>query len=221
GVGCGGAAVALGAAVVAAGGVGSEQGRRWWANTAWAALAGLLLGLAALFSYAMAWFAVTVLCVYFVRRRPLMNVVTAAGTLLPVLLAQAAGFGWTDGLLAARRDLMVRLGPTRSAVVWGFLALAVLVVACGPALVDSLRKLRLTPGWPVLVGAVAGIGFAVLSGMARGEVERSWLPFFPWLLVAAAAPARRGRPAAPVPGRAARARAGTRVARRAGLASPW
>jgi methylthioxylose transferase len=212
---------ALAAAVVAAGCVGSERGRRWYASAAWAALAGLLLGLAVLFAYAMAWLAVTMMCVYFVRRRPLLNVVSAAGTLLPVLLAQAAGFGWTDGLLAARRDLLTRLGPSRSAVVWGFLALATLVIACGPALVASARKLRMTPAWPVLVGAGAGIGFAVLAGLARGETERSWLPFFPWLLVAAVAPARRGGVPPPTPVWLVGAGAATAVLLPAVLASPW
>src|SRR6266498_5213286 len=80
-------------------------------------------------------------------RRPLLNVVSAVCTLVPVLLAQAAGFGWTDGLAAARQDLMVRLGPARSAVLWGMLGLAALLIACGPAVVASARKVRMTPGW--------------------------------------------------------------------------
>ncbi len=212
---------ALGAAVVAAGAVGSEHGRRWWANTAWAAAAGLLLGTAALFSYAVAWLAVTVMCIYFVRRRPLLNVVSAVCTLVPVLLAQAAGFGWTDGLAAARQDLMVRLGPARSAVLWGMLGLAALLIACGPAVVASARKVRMTPGWPFLVGAVGGIGFAVLAGLTRGEAERSWLPFFPWLLVAAVAPARPGGEPPPAPVWLAAGGALTAVVVEAVLATPW
>ena len=216
-----GVTAALGAAVVAAGAVGSEHGRRWYTNTAWAAVAGLLLGVAALFSYAVAWLGLSVMCIYFVRRRPLLNVVTAGCTLVPILLAQSAGFGWTDGLLAARRDLMVRLGPARSALVWAFLGLAVVVIACGPALVASARKLRMTPGWPFLIGAVGGIGFAILAGLARGEAERSWLPFFPWLLVAAVAPARRGGDPPPAPLWLAGAGALTAVVIEAVLATPW
>jgi hypothetical protein len=216
-----GVTAALGAAVVAAGAVGSEHGRRWWSGVGWAAAAGLLLGGAALFSYAVAWLAVTVMCVYFVRRRPLLNVVSAAFTLLPILLAHAAGFGWTDGLTAARHDVAGRLGPTRSAVLWGFLGLAALVVACGPALVASARKLRMTPGWPFLVGAVGGIAFAVLAGLTRGEAERTWLPFFPWLLVAAVAPARRGGDLPSAPVWLAGAGALTGVVLQAVLASPW
>jgi methylthioxylose transferase len=216
-----GVTATLGAAVVAAGTVGSEHGRRWWDSTAWAAAGGLLLGLSALFSYAVVWLAASVICTYFVRRRPLLNVVSAGCSLVPILLAQAAGFGWTDGLLVARRDLMVRLGPARSAAVWALLGLAVLVIVCGPALVTSLRKLRMTPGWPFLVGAAGGIGFAVLAGLSRGEAERAWLPFFPWLVIAAVAPTRRGGPPPPVPLWLAGAGALAGIVLQAVLASPW
>jgi hypothetical protein len=48
----------------------------------------------------------------------------------------------------------------------------------------------------VLCGAaLAGLAVADLSGYARGETERIWLPFAPWLLVATGAASRnvRGR----------------------------
>jgi hypothetical protein len=54
-----------------------------------------------------------------------------------------------------------------------------------------VQRVRLTPGWPFLVGAGLAVVFAIVSGLSRGEVERSWLPFFPWLLVPAVAPPRR------------------------------
>lgn len=216
-----GVTAAIGAGVIAAGAVASERGRRWWACTALAALAGVLLGVAALFSYTAPCLAVSVMCLYFVRRRPLLNVVSAAATLLPPLLAHAAGFGWTDGLAAARTDLLDRLAPSHSVAAWVVLGIAVLLVAGGPALVVSARKIRLTPAWPYLVGAAGGIAFAVVAGLAGGEVERSWLPFLPWLLVAAVAPERRGEqpPAAPLWLAGAGALAGVVV--EAVLASPW
>ena len=44
--------------------------------------------------------------------------------------------------------------------------------------------------------ATAGLAVADLSGLSKGEVERIWLPFVPWLTVAAAAiPIRWQRPA--------------------------
>jgi hypothetical protein len=79
----------------------------------------------------------------------------------------------------------------------------------------------MTPGWPFLVGAVGGIGFAIVVGLTRGGAESGWLPFFPWLLVAAVAPARPGGepPAAPL--WLAGAGAATAVVIEAVLASPW
>lgn len=172
------------AASLACGVVGSEPGR----SRCWAPLAGLLLGTGALFSYAVAWLGATLLATYFLRRRPVLNALTAVGALVPLGLARLAGFVWPDGLTAAQADFSLRVGPQRSWLLWAPLDLLLLGLACGPAIAASARKWRSTPGWPFLVGAGLAVGFALGSGLSRGEVERSWLPFFPWLLVAAVAP---------------------------------
>ncbi len=182
----------LTAAMVTTGVLASEQHRRGRSAVPLALICGLLLGVAALFSYAAPWLALSVVCVYFVRRRALLNVVTGAAALIPLSLAQSVGFVWTDGLTAAQADFSIRVEPQRSAVVWGVVSLVVLVLACGPAIVASARKIRRTPGWPFLVGAILAVGFAVSAGLARGEMEHAWLPYFPWLLVASVAPERRG-----------------------------
>ncbi|MGB9378295.1 MAG: hypothetical protein WCB04_12355 [Mycobacteriales bacterium] len=190
---------ALSAAMVTAGVLASEAGRRGLPAVLWALACGALLGVAALFSYAAPWLALSVICVYFVRRRPLLNVVTGTAALVPLALAQGAGFVWTDGLTAAQADFSIRVEPHRSAVTWGVVSLVVLVLACGPTLVASARKVRRTPGWPFLVGAVVAVAFAVTAGLARGEMEHAWLPYFPWLLVAAVAPEKRGGAPPPTP----------------------
>jgi methylthioxylose transferase len=213
-------AAALGAGMVATGVVASEGGRPGPARLLWASVCGLLLGTAALFSYPVGWLAVSVICVYFVRRRPLLNVATGVCALLPLGAVQALGFSWTDGLLMARRELAERVGPHRSAVVWGVLGLLVLLLAGGPAMVAAARKVARTPGWPFLVGGALGVAYAILTGLARGEAERSWLPFFPWLLVAAVAPERRGEPHSPTPVLLAAVGAATAVCLQAVLRSP-
>lgn len=190
------------AAFVACGVLGSEPRRTPW----WAAASGLVLGVAALFSYAVAWLAVSVILIYFVRRRPLLFPITGAAALVPLGLARAAGFVWPDGLTAAQADFSIRVGPHRSWLLWTLLDVLILLIASGPAIVAAARKVRRTPAWPFLAGAGLGVVFALGSGLARGEVERSWLPFFPWLLAAAVAPERdpgsvgSGRPdGAPTP----------------------
>lgn len=167
--------------------IGSEPRRSPW----WAAAAGVLLGIGALFSYSAPWLLVSVIAIYFVRRRALLNVVTGLGALVPLTLVSLAGFGWTSGLAAARSDFTERIGEQRSWLLWAVLDLVVLLVAAGPTIIPALRKLRRTPGWPFVVGAALAVTFAVTTGISRGEVERSWLPFIPWLLVPAVAPERR------------------------------
>ncbi|MDQ6648947.1 MAG: hypothetical protein M3Z02_02315 [Actinomycetota bacterium] len=175
------------AAALTCGVLASEARRSPW----WAAACGLLLGVGALFSYAVAWLGVTVIVCYFVRRRPLLNIFTGLAALVPLALARGAGFVWPDGLTAAQADFSLRVEPHRSWLVWSLLDILLLLLACGPTAIAAVRKTRRTPGWPFLVGAGLAVGFALASGLSRGEVERSWLPFFPWLLVPAVAPERR------------------------------
>lgn len=172
------------AAALACGIVGSEPRRSPW----WAVGAGLLLGVGSLFSYSAAWLGASIIVGYFVRRRPLLIVIAGATALVPLVVAQLAGFVWLDGLTAAQADFSLRIGPHRSWLLWAFLDVLLVLLATGPAAVAAARKIRRTPGWPFLVGAALAVGFAIASGLSRGEVERSFLPFFPWLLVAAVAP---------------------------------
>lgn len=177
----------LGAGFVCCGVLASERERSW----RWTVASGLLLGVAALFNYAVAWLAVSVIATYFVRRRPMLNVFTGVSALVPLALFRLWGFTWPNGLSAAQADFSMRVGPQRSWAIWAALDILLLLIACGPALLRAARRVRLTPGWPFLAGAGLAVAFALASGLSRGEVERSWLPFFPWLLVPAVAPARR------------------------------
>ena len=89
----------LGAAMVAMGVRASARARTGWRAGGWALACGVTLGVAALFSYAAPWLGLSVVCLYFARRRAFLNVATGLGALLPVLAAQVAGFSWIDGLL--------------------------------------------------------------------------------------------------------------------------
>jgi hypothetical protein len=165
----------------------------------WALLAGVLIGVASLFSYAAPWLGLSIVCVYFARRRPFLNVISGLGALTPVLAASLAGFSWPNGLEMAAEDFSLRVEPYRSAIWWAVLSVVALVVATGPAIVASARKMRNTPAWPFLVGAGSAVLFSIIAGQARGGVEHAWLPFFPWLTVAAVAPEEQGGPPVPPP----------------------
>ncbi len=173
--------------------------RHGWRAAAWAVLAGLLLGTAALFSYAVAWLGLSVVFLNFARRRAALNMFAGLGVLLPVLGAARLGFTWTDGLGTAYADFAQRIEPHRSALWWGLISACALLLAVGPPIYASLRKVRNTPGWPFLVGASGAVLFSVGAGLARGGVEHAWLPYFPWLTIAAVAPERPGGDPVPAP----------------------
>jgi hypothetical protein len=210
----------LGASGVMLGERGSAHLRSGRKAGALALAAGVVLGVATLFSYSAPWLGLSLVCLYFARRRPLLHVASGLGALIPLLLAALAGFSWFDGLLNARDDFATRIGLHRSALWWSGISLVALLLVTGPPLVASMRKLRNTPGWPFLVGASAALLFSILAGFARGGVEHAWLPFFPWLLVGATAPERPGGEAAPSPLLLVTAGAVTAIVIEAVLATP-
>jgi len=211
----------LGAAMVLLGVCASDRARTGLRAAGWALACGVTLGVAALFSYAAPWLGLSAVCLYFARRRPFLNLATGLGALLPVFVAEAAGFSWIDGLLMARDDYATRVEPHRPALAWSVISIVVLLLAAGPPLVRSARRLRNTPGWPFLVGAGAAVTFSIAAGLARGGAEAAWLPFFPWLTVAAVAPAVQGDEAPPTPALLVALGAVTAIVVEAVLATPW
>ncbi|HEX6423183.1 MAG TPA: hypothetical protein VFZ79_06865 [Acidimicrobiales bacterium] len=116
----------------------------------------------------------------------------AAGGAGAVLgLAAAAGFWWPDGLAATGRAYWSGVGGDRPGL---YLTVAgnpaALALATGPAVAAGLAAAlaRMRGAWrPALLpaAALAAVAAADLSQMSRGEVERIWLPFVPWLALAA------------------------------------
>lgn len=215
------ATAVLAAAALAAAAHASHRNRRGWSALAWSVVSGLLLASATLFAYLAAWFGLSIVCLYFARRRPWHNLATGAGALAPLAAAQLAGFNWAEGLSVAYHGYLERIEFDRSLLWWIPLSLVVLILACGPGLVSSLRKMRNTPAWPFLIGGGAAIVFSVLMGTARGGVEETWLPLFPWLLIAATAPATQGGRPLPFPWLLAAVTAACGLIIEAVLLSPW
>jgi hypothetical protein len=117
----------------------------------------------------------------------------AAGGAAVLTAAAAAGFWWLDGLAATRDAYWAGVGAERPG--W-YLTLVgnpgALALAAGPAVAAGLATAAAhagrARGWrPALLPAAASSAVLVadLSQLSRGEVERIWLPFVPWLALAA------------------------------------
>jgi len=155
------------------------------ASAAWAAAAGGVGGVALLCTYgATLPLLVGVAAVVLVAARPGRLLVAAgAGLTLPLVVAAAFGFWWPAGLAATGNAYWDGAASGRPAV---YLTLvgnpAALALATGPAVAAGLwsRRMELLP-----LLALVAVCLADLSQMSRGEVERIWLPFVPWLALAA------------------------------------
>lgn len=168
-------------------------------TAAWGVLSGLLLGYCVMMSYGMVLLGILALSVLVLARnwRPLPWAVAAA---LAVVLAFAfAGFAWWEAYPVLRErywdGAAARKRPTRYWI-WG--NLAALCFSAGPLVGASVATVVARSAAPVRrqVGERAVVGLALaafatvaaadVSGMSKGEVERIWLPFVPWLLLGCA-----------------------------------
>jgi methylthioxylose transferase len=121
------------------------------------------------------------------RRRQLGPLVAAAVGLAVVAAAfTAAGFWWFDGLAATREAYGAGVAAHRPYPYFVVANLAVLAVAVGPATIVGATRLRDRRLVVLLATVALGVVVANLSGLSKAEVERIWLPFMPWLVVAAA-----------------------------------
>ncbi|WP_245155936.1 hypothetical protein [Nocardioides sp. 503] len=174
--------------------------RTSWARTApWAALAGLLLGGCVMMSYGLPLLGLLALAVLAAARswRPLP--IAAVAACVVVLAFAAGGYALWEAYPVLRERYWDGVASDRPASYWIWANLAALVLSAGPVLGAGLGQVaarRADLGRPVLLlvaAAVASIAVADASQMSKAEVERIWLPFVPWLLVATSALPSRWR----------------------------
>ncbi len=148
---------------------------------------GILMGAAVYCSYGLLVLAPLPVAVAALLGRLRALAVAVLGVAVVAALFTAAGFWYPDGFAATHREWAAGVGPHRSRPFFVFSNLADLAVIVGPATAVGLARLR-DRRLAVLVGAVA---LAVLasdaSGFVRGEAERIWLPFAPWIAAATGA----------------------------------
>ena len=190
-LGMDGVASAACAAALAAGAVTSERRVRGLDAFWGAAGTGGLLGIVALLSYSAAWFAVSLLCLYFVRRRPFHILGTAAAALAVLAIAAASGNSWPNGLIDTYNASIGEVTAHPGQLWWVLLMPSLVVVACGPAVVESLRRFGSTSAWPLMAGPLLALVLGPLSGSSPDRPEYGWVALCPWLVVAATAPSRR------------------------------
>ncbi|MEW2353292.1 hypothetical protein [Spirillospora sp. NPDC029432] len=163
-----------------------------------AAGAGLLLGALPYLSYGLLPFFAIPLAVVVLTRpsRRFLAVLLCCAAAVPLAFT-LGGFWWLDGVAATHETYAVSRGSAqRSYAYFVFANIAVLALLVGPATAHALARapFRDRPiAW--LVGAaLIGLLALDLSGVTRGEVERIWIPYAAWVVLAAArhAPPARG-----------------------------
>ena len=151
---------------------------------------GAILGIGMLLTYGGAAVVAIPVLVHLQRRRPATAGLVVAGVIAVLLvIAAVSGFWWLDGLDATH---MAYLDGVASARPSAYFALAgnpgALAFAVGPAVVVGLvlavRRWREAASLLPMVG-VAVVVAVNTSMLSKGEVERIWLPFVPWLALAA------------------------------------
>jgi methylthioxylose transferase len=164
-------------------------------------LAGLVFGAGLMLSYGLAPLA---LPLALLSRSPRRLLWIAAGGVAVLGAFALAGFWWTGGLAATHRAAFAGVLARRPYGDFLVINVAALALAVGPA---AWRWRGSAPvGW-----VAAAVVATDLLGVTRGETERVWLVFVPWLLLAAGG---RGRGWLGV-------QAALALALQAGVRSPW
>ena len=185
---------ALGVAAVAEGHTRRGNQAVWWGL-----VAGLLFGSLIFLTYLGATLVLVpaVLLVAGLRRHRAGTVAVIVGGLIGGLAVIGgfwlAGFWWLDGVRATNEQYQLGSAQFRE---WGYFAIGNLgaaLIALGPVTVIGLGALRSRRMWLLVAGALAALLTSHLSQFTKGEVERIWLIFYPWIALAGAALVVRSR----------------------------
>lgn len=148
---------------------------------------GIGFGLLAHLAYGAVLVGLVPLVIGVQRRRVRPLLIAAVGTALVVAAFTAAGFFILDGIRATHGQYLLSVARDRSYGLFFVVDWAALGVVVGPAIAVALVRLRDRRTWLLVGTALSACLIAALSGAFKGEVERIWLPFSVWVLVAGAA----------------------------------
>jgi hypothetical protein len=149
-----------------------------------ALVGGVGFGISIFLSYGVVLVAFVPLTVAIARRRAAPVGLASLGALTILVGFWIAGFSWFEGLAATRERYAAGIADHRPYLVFLVVNLVVLALVLGPIGSYALARLRDRAAWLLVGGAAAAVGLADLSGMSKAEVERIWVPFAVWLLLA-------------------------------------
>jgi hypothetical protein len=152
-----------------------------------ALVGGLLFGVTIFFNYGLVLLALIPLAVAISKRRVKPITVACGGGLIVVFAFLAAGFWWFDGLEATRREYAQSVASTRPYNYFLLNNLAAVALVIGPVAVVALVRLRDKAAWLLVGGGLGAVLIADVTGLSKAEVERIWLPFLIWILLATTA----------------------------------
>ncbi len=151
-----------------------------------AAAGGLVLGACCFLTFGAPTLIPLVLALAWRTRRIRWIPPALAGVAAIVILFAWFDYWWLDGLNNTRMFYAAGTAQFRPALYFFFANLAALAIAIGPAALAGLTRLRRSGAAVVVVGALACVLLADASGLSKGETERIWLLYMPWISVAAA-----------------------------------
>ncbi len=150
-----------------------------------ALVGGLLFGAALFLTYGAVLVAAVPLAVTIVRRRFRPLLLASVGSAVVVAAFALAGFWWLEGARATAREVHLS-SMHRAYLPFLLFNLGMFAIALGPAIAGGMVQLRDRGVLLLPAGALAAILVADVSGLSKGEVERIWLPFVPWVAASAA-----------------------------------
>lgn len=163
------------------------MGRRGPRSDTLAMSGGLLFGAGAMLSYGATLLALVPMAAAVLLRRVRPVVVATVGAAMVLLAFAAAGFWWLDGLSATTAQYRASVARLRPQSYFWLGDLAAFAIVVGPAAAVGLARLRDRATWFLVGAALVAVAVADASGLSKGEVERIWLPFAPWILLACSA----------------------------------
>jgi hypothetical protein len=153
---------------------------------------GVVLGFGVFLSYGLLLMGLIALAVVLATKNWRALLFAVPGALAVVVVFALAGFWWLDGYHLVVDRYYQGVASHRPYWYWVWANLACLTLAVGPATVAGLRRVdflagprgRGTPVDALVRGAALAVLVATVSGMSKAEVERIWLPFAVWLVLA-------------------------------------